>query len=120
MAAVLWVVVYFEPDARKAFELTVSTHDAAGFRPKPEGVLAGFNLEFELLTESDKEVSYRVSAPAAAPYSGEARCTGPGVRTQQRPQYDSPAGPMKDEPRRREGYDVRGHKASSRSSCHCG
>ena len=63
MAALLWVVEYFEPNARKAFELTVSTKDASGFRPKLEGVLAGFHLEYELLSESDEGVGYSVSAP---------------------------------------------------------
>ena len=63
MAAVLWVVEYFEPSARKAFELTVKTKNAPDFRPKLEGVLFGFTLEFELLTESDDEVGYSISAP---------------------------------------------------------
>ena len=63
MTAVLWVVEYFEPTARKYFELTVSTKGASNFRPQMEGVLAGFMLEYELLTESDEEVSYSISAP---------------------------------------------------------
>lgn len=63
MAAVLWVVEYFEPSARKAFELTVRTKDAPLFRPKLEGVLFGFALEFELLSESEEEIGYSVSAP---------------------------------------------------------
>ncbi len=63
MAAVLWVVEYFEPSARKSFELTVNTKNAPEFRSKLEGVLFGFALEFELLSESDDEVGYSVSAP---------------------------------------------------------
>ncbi len=63
MASVLWVVEYFEPTARKAFELSVKTKDAPDFRPKLEGVLFGFALEFELLSESDDEIGYSVSAP---------------------------------------------------------
>lgn len=63
MAGVLWVVEYFEPSARKAFELMVKTKNAPDFRPKLEGVLFGFGLEFELLSESDDEVGYSVSAP---------------------------------------------------------
>ncbi len=63
MASVLWVVEYFEPSARKAFELTVHTKNAPDFRPKLEGVLFGFTLEFELLTESEDEVGYSISAP---------------------------------------------------------
>lgn len=63
MASVLWVVEYFEPSARKVFELTVHTKNAPDFRPKLEGVLFGFTLEFELLSESEDEVGYSVSAP---------------------------------------------------------
>jgi uncharacterized membrane protein YhiD involved in acid resistance len=63
MTAVLFVVEYFEPTARKHFELTISTKAASEFRPQVEGVLKGFMLEFELLTESDEEVSYSISAP---------------------------------------------------------
>jgi len=63
MAAVLWAVEYFEPPARKHFELEVSTPRATEFRPKVEGVLHGLGLDYELLTESDKLISYSVSAP---------------------------------------------------------
>ena len=34
-----------------------------GFRPRLEGVLFGFRLEVELLSESDEELGYSVSAP---------------------------------------------------------
>lgn len=63
MAAVLWAVEYFEPPARKYFELSVTTAQASHFRPKVEGVLHGLGLEYELLTESDEAISYSVSAP---------------------------------------------------------
>jgi hypothetical protein len=63
MAAVLWMVEYFEPAARKFFELTVTMGGASLFRPKLEGVLHGLRLEYELLTESDETVSYSVWAP---------------------------------------------------------
>ncbi|MFN7915514.1 MAG: hypothetical protein U0Q55_09245 [Vicinamibacterales bacterium] len=63
MAAVLWAVEYFEPPARKYFELSVATPQASHFRPKVEGVLHGLGLEYELLTESDDAISYSVSAP---------------------------------------------------------
>lgn len=63
MATVLWAVEYFEPPARKFFELTVNTPQASHFRPKVEGVLHGLGLEYELLTESDDSISYSVSAP---------------------------------------------------------
>ncbi len=65
MAAVLWAVEYFEPPARKYFELSVTTPQASHFRPKVEGVLHGLGLEYELLTESDDAISYSVSAPLA-------------------------------------------------------
>src|SRR3954469_9829789 len=63
MASVLLVVEYFEPSARKAFELRITRKNAPGFRPKLEGVLFGFRLEVELLSESDEELGYSVSAP---------------------------------------------------------
>jgi hypothetical protein len=63
MTAVLWVVEYFEPTARKFFVLTVTLENASDFRPQLEGVLSGFGLEYELLTGSDEEVGYSVSAP---------------------------------------------------------
>lgn len=63
MATVLWAVEYFEPPARKFFELSVTTAQASHFRPKVEGVLHGLGLEYELLTESDDAISYSVSAP---------------------------------------------------------
>jgi uncharacterized membrane protein YhiD involved in acid resistance len=63
MTAVLWVVEYFEPTARKNFELKVSLKKAADLRPKLEDVLTGFKLEFELLSESEDELGYSISAP---------------------------------------------------------
>lgn len=63
MAAVLWAVEFFEPPARKLFELAIATKRAGEFRPKVEGVLHGLGLEYELLSESDGGISYSVSAP---------------------------------------------------------
>ena len=63
MTSVLFVVEYFEPTARKYFELSIRTKAAADFRPQVEGVLKGFMLEFELLIEKDEEISYSISAP---------------------------------------------------------
>ena len=63
MALVLWIVEYFEPTARKKFELTVSAPNTAALRPKVEGVLSGFQLDFELISESDDELGYSVSTP---------------------------------------------------------
>jgi len=63
MAALLWLVEYFEPPARKLFVLSVATAAASAFRPKLESLLHGLQLEYELLTETDEEVSYSISAP---------------------------------------------------------
>jgi uncharacterized membrane protein YhiD involved in acid resistance len=63
MALVLWIVEYFEPPARKLFVLTVTTASASSFRPNMESLLLGLQLEYELLTETDEEVSYSISAP---------------------------------------------------------
>src|SRR6478735_1191986 len=63
MAAVLWLVEYFEPPARKLFVLTVTTASASSFRPNMESLLRGLQLEYELLTETNEEVSYSISAP---------------------------------------------------------
>jgi len=63
MGMVLWVVEYFEPHARKQFVLTISTKQAPEFRSKVESVMHGLQLQFELLGESDDEISYSVSAP---------------------------------------------------------
>ena len=50
MAALLWIVEFFEPTARKLFELTITTTDPSAFRPRAESVLHGLQLEYELLT----------------------------------------------------------------------
>jgi uncharacterized membrane protein YhiD involved in acid resistance len=63
MAVVLWIVEYFEPTARRNFELTVSVKNAGVFRAKLEDLLAGFGLEYELLSETVDELGYSVSAP---------------------------------------------------------
>ena len=59
----LWVVEYFEPAARKAFELKVTLKEAPVFRARLEGVMAGFHLDYELLSESDDELGYSVTGP---------------------------------------------------------
>jgi hypothetical protein len=64
MAALLWVVEYFEPTARKRWELEISMKDTTDFRPKVEGVLSGFSLDYELLAESEDELKYSISSPA--------------------------------------------------------
>ena len=63
MMIVLWLVEFFEPPARKHFELRVNTSTVGEFRPKAEDVLKGLGLEFELLLEDEDEIRYSVSAP---------------------------------------------------------
>lgn len=63
MMLLLYLVEYFEPPARKWFELKIRTSAAAEFRAKAEDVLKALGLEFELLVEEDDEVRYSVSAP---------------------------------------------------------
>ena len=63
MMLVLWLVEFFEPPARKHFELRVSTKFVADFRPKAEDVLKALHIEYELLLEDDEEIRYSVSAP---------------------------------------------------------
>jgi len=60
---VLWLVEFFEPPARKHFELRVSTKLGEDFRPKAEEVLKALHIEYELLLEDDEEIRYSVSAP---------------------------------------------------------
>lgn len=63
MMLLLWFVEFFEPPARKRFELKVSTSDVVNFRPKVEDVLKALGLEFELLVEEEDEIRYSVTAP---------------------------------------------------------
>jgi uncharacterized membrane protein YhiD involved in acid resistance len=63
MALMLWIVEYFEPTARKKFELKISMKNADAFRPKLEDLLAGFKIDYELLVESDEELGYSLSTP---------------------------------------------------------
>jgi uncharacterized membrane protein YhiD involved in acid resistance len=63
MMLVLWLVEFFEPPARKHFEIKISTSAAEDFRPKAEDVLKALGIEFELLLEDVDEIRYSVSAP---------------------------------------------------------
>jgi uncharacterized membrane protein YhiD involved in acid resistance len=63
MMIVLWLVEFFEPPARKHFELRINTSTVHDFRPKAEDVLKGLGLELELLLEDEEEIRYSVSAP---------------------------------------------------------
>jgi uncharacterized membrane protein YhiD involved in acid resistance len=63
MMILLWFVEFFEPPARKYFELKISTMPADEFRAKAEDVLKALGLEYELLLEDVDEIRYSVSAP---------------------------------------------------------
>jgi uncharacterized membrane protein YhiD involved in acid resistance len=63
MTAVLWVVEYFEPTARKRYELEIGAKDLGAVRRKIEDVMTGFNLDFELLAESEDGLKYGVATP---------------------------------------------------------
>lgn len=63
MMIVLWLVEFFEPPARKHFELKLKTSAVEDFRPKAEDVMKGLGLEVELLLEDEEEIRYSVSAP---------------------------------------------------------
>lgn len=63
MMLALWAIEFFEPAARKKFELRIKTLSAADFRAQAEDVLKGLGLEHELLVEDVDEIRYTVSAP---------------------------------------------------------
>ena len=63
MMLALWLVEFFEPPARKQFELRIKTSNAEDFRPKAEDVLKGLGIQFELLLEDVDKIRYSVSAP---------------------------------------------------------
>jgi len=63
MMVLLWLVEFFEPPARKYFELKISVNPADEFRAKAEDVLKALGLEYELLLEDVDEIRYSVSAP---------------------------------------------------------
>src|SRR5688500_16947252 len=63
MMLALWLVEFFEPAARKRFELRIKTGKAAEFRATAEDVLKALGIEHELLVEDEEEIRYAVSAP---------------------------------------------------------
>ena len=63
MMLLLWFVEFFEPPARKYFELRINTSTVGEFRAKAEDVLKAMGFEFELLLEDEDEIRYGVSAP---------------------------------------------------------
>jgi uncharacterized membrane protein YhiD involved in acid resistance len=63
MMLALWLVEFFEPAARKRFELRIKTSQAGEFRATAEDVLKALGIEHELLVEDEDELRYSVSAP---------------------------------------------------------
>lgn len=64
LVAALGIIESFEPKSTKPFELKVKAGEQTDeLRPQIEGILRRFNLEFELRTSSDEEVSYDVAVP---------------------------------------------------------
>jgi uncharacterized membrane protein YhiD involved in acid resistance len=63
MMLLLWLVEFFEPPARKFFELRIGTDKAEEVRPKAEDVLNALHFDIELLYEDEEEIRYSVSAP---------------------------------------------------------
>jgi uncharacterized membrane protein YhiD involved in acid resistance len=62
MMLLLWLIEFFEPPARRRFELRIEVRDPE-FRAKAESVIKGLGLEFELLLEDDEQLRYSISAP---------------------------------------------------------
>jgi uncharacterized membrane protein YhiD involved in acid resistance len=69
MLVVLSVIESFEPQTRKAFELTVAGSEeakdfnAADLRVPLEAVLERFQLEYELRTTSPEKIVFKVNVP---------------------------------------------------------
>ena len=82
MMLALWLVEYFEPPARKLFELRLKTSDAAEFRAKAEDVLKALGLEHELMVEDEDEIRYNVSAPVNVRTKDVSDTLKPGRRRQ--------------------------------------
>ena len=61
---VLWIIESFEPEGRKLFELKIKMgDDTDGRRKEFDGILKKYQVDFDLLTSSDEEVSYEVWVP---------------------------------------------------------
>ncbi len=62
MMLLLWLIEFFEPAARRRFELRIQVTDP-DFRSKAEDVLKGLGIDFELLLEDEEEIRYSILAP---------------------------------------------------------
>lgn len=64
LVAALWVIESFEPRTGKQFDLKVKAGEQTDeLRPQIEGILRRYNLQYEIRTHSDEEVSYDVQVP---------------------------------------------------------
>ena len=63
MMLLLWLIEFFEPPARKRFEVRIRTAHVVDLRSKAEDIFKGLGLEFELLVEDEDEIRYDVAAP---------------------------------------------------------
>ena len=63
IAAMLYVIEYFEPKARKCFELEIKMKDAEKVQPKVEALFKRRRVKFELREASPEEFSYEVQLP---------------------------------------------------------
>ena len=64
MGAALWVIESFEPHSRTHFMVKIKAGDNTdSLRPRIEGILRSFDLEFSLRSASDEEVCYDVQVP---------------------------------------------------------
>jgi hypothetical protein len=61
---VLWIIEWFEPEARKVFTLKLETKDPAALQPRMEQLLRRQRARFELRAATPEEVSFQVSLPA--------------------------------------------------------
>jgi uncharacterized membrane protein YhiD involved in acid resistance len=60
---VLWVVESLEPEARKMFDVSITTTDPNSQREHIQSILRRFRIEYELRSAGDKELVYEVSMP---------------------------------------------------------
>jgi hypothetical protein len=61
--SVLWIVESMEPEARKTFDLRVTTPDPTSRRPAIESILARYKIDYELRSAGDKELVYEIQLP---------------------------------------------------------
>ena len=61
--SVLWLLESLEPEAKKAFQLTIAGPDPAAIRPQVDALLRAKRLRFELRASGPKELSYEVELP---------------------------------------------------------